>query len=104
VVTITHDSIHILTSLIASGQKIEKDTLKYVYYKDELGLQKKALIAYPKQILVIKGDSIYTILDENQLYDVISKGKGFNIINNPDSIQSFLLSRIKAIVILNKKD
>lgn len=91
-----------LVSFTTFGQQIKNDTLEFVYYTDKLGHQKKAMIAYPMQILIVNGDSIYTVLNEGQFKDVVAKGVGFNILNNPDSIALFLRNRIKAIVILKK--
>ena len=89
-------------SMAAFAQKTKSDTINYVHYTDKFGKQKKAVIAYPTQILIVHGDSIYTVSNEIELKRIIEKQGGFHIINNPDSISSFLRKRIKGIMILTK--
>ncbi len=85
-----------------SGQIMNSDSLEYVYYLDKVGNKKKAVAASPKQILIVAGDSIYTVLDDFQLRKMLENQKGFKILNHRDSINNFLRERIKGIIIIKK--
>ena len=88
---------------ISAYTQIKNDTTSYVLYKDKFGKEKKAVVAYPPQILIVDQDSIYTVSTETQLQHILEKQTKFNIIDNSDSIRLFLRSRIKAIIILDKR-
>lgn len=96
-------SISLLFTKATYAQIIKNDSTNYIYYTDKLGNQKKALVAQPKHILIVDGDSIYTVSNEFQLRRLLEKQRGFNIINNPDSTTLFLQERIKAIVIIKNE-
>jgi hypothetical protein len=85
------------------GQEIPADSVNYIYYTDNSGEQRKAVVATPPLILIVAGDSIFTVSNEFQLRTIMKQQEGFDIINHPDSISSFLRNRTKAIVILKKK-
>ena len=88
-------SFFLCVSGYSYSQNIKNDSIKeYVDYTDKLGNKKKALVVKVPQILIIDGDSIYSVSDEFQLRFLLEKQEGFNIINNPDSISLFLRTRV----------
>lgn len=91
-----------MISITVYAQK--RDTLKYVYYEDMFGNKRQATIAHPNQILIVDGDSLYTVSTISQLQKILENHEGFDNINNPDSISLFLRNRIKGITILKKKE
>lgn len=91
-------------STTAYTQNIKKDTLEYVEYTDSFGNKKKALVVKIHQILIVEGDSLYTVPNEIHLRKLLLSQVGFDIINDPDSIRSFLNGKIKSMVILKKKE
>lgn len=84
------------------AQNPKHDTLRYILHTDQFGVQKKVRVVYPTEILIIDGDSVYTVLNEDQLQKIIESQGGFNIISNPDSVSLFLQKKFKAIIILKK--
>ena len=85
------------------AQNIKNDSIEYVDYTDKFGNKKKALVVKAPQILIVDEDSIYTVSDEIQLRRIIESRGGFKIVNNQDSINLFLRSRVKSMVILKEK-
>lgn len=81
-----------LSPLIASGQTGPFKTLP-----------KDVPIVEPKDVLVIEGDSVYNFLSDVELRQKLSKGH-FDIVNQPDSVQHILNTRIKAIIIIKKEE
>lgn len=66
-----------LISSVAWAQNPKHDSLRYIMHTDQFGVQKKTQVVYPSEILIIDGDSIYTILNENQLQKTLeSRGGG----------------------------
>lgn len=94
----------VLISCGLYSQDIDGDTLTHVFYVDEYGNQKRAVVASPSQILIVSGDSIYVVKSEFQLQSILRKRDGFDIINHPDSVCIFIRKRIKAVVILEGGD
>lgn len=64
---------------------------------------KTVKMVIPKQILIIDGDSMYTIQDEYLLRKTMSQKDGFDIINDDEAIIKILRQRIKAIMIVKPK-
>lgn len=93
----------LFVSLSVAAQKSKSDSLQYIYYTDPFGQQRKALVATPPHILIVAGDSLFTVANEFQLHQLLAKQQGFNILHDPDSVKLFLSQRIKAVVILGKK-
>lgn len=92
----------LLVSVISKAQIAGEDTT-HIAYKDQSGRQKTALVVHPSQILIIDGDSIYSVQHEFQLRKILEKKTGvINIQTHPDSVALFLRSRFKAIIIIKK--
>lgn len=62
------------------------------------------MISKGPQVLIVKGDSLFTIPDVTLMRYYLAKQEGFIIINDPDSIRSFLDGKIKSMIILKKKE
>lgn len=89
--------------IIICAQTREIDSLKYVETFDKFGNKKKTVVVKAHEVLIVDGDSIYTVANCDQLREIVEGRKGFDIINNRDSISLFLRSRIKSMMILKEK-
>jgi len=78
---------------------------KYITVDDPLGRPKNVKVAWAPEVLVVEGDSIYSIPNDYTLRMYLEKRKDrmSTIITDPDSIQSFARKRIKAIIIIEDK-
>ena len=91
----------ILISEVCLAQN-EKDNIAYVYVKDSSGAVKKVKVVRPSEILIVEGDSIYMVPDEFQLRKILEQKESFDIVNNPDSMQSILTQKIKSVIIIKR--
>ena len=82
--------------------KAQTDSTTYITIRDN-GVVKTVKMVIPKQILIIDGDSMYTIQDEYLLRKTMSQKDGFDIINDEEAIIKILRQRIKAIMIVKTK-
>lgn len=78
---------------------------KYITTFDTFGNSKQVAVVTAPQILIVEGDSIYTIPDEYTLRTNLSKktDRLLTIITAPDSIRKFADNRIKAVFIIEQK-
>lgn len=92
--------------IISFAVNAQIDSIEYVEFIDKSGNWKKALVVKVEQILVVDGDSIYTVSNEFQLQKIIQNYEDVKFISIRDSINAFLQNRIKSLVILKgmKKD
>ena len=55
-------------------------------------------------VMVITGDSVTNTLNENQIGELINSGNyNLRLESNPDSIQKILMSRVKGLMIFEKR-
>lgn len=78
---------------------------KYITIDDPLGRPKNVKVAWAPEVLIIEGDSIYSIADDYALRMKLEKNKDrmAAIITHPDSIQNFLRKRVKTIILIEDK-
>ncbi len=69
------------------------------------GRPKNVKVAWAPEVLIVEGDSIYSIGDDVALRVKLEKNKDrmATIITHPDSIQNFIKKRVKAIIIIEEK-
>ena len=81
------------------------DYPKYITIDDAFGRPKNVKVAWVPEVLIVEGDSIYSIADDYTLRMKLKKNKDriATIITHPDSIQNFVKERVKAIIIIEDK-
>jgi hypothetical protein len=75
----------------------------HVDVKKESGEVIKVKVVQPDEILLVDGDSLYSISSEFQLRRILQSKGGFVIINNPDSIALYCRKSIKSVIIITPK-
>ena len=57
------------------------------------------------EILIINGDSLYNMINPREFKNKIeADNRSFRIIQNPDSIQKIITSKIKSLIIVTKAE
>lgn len=57
------------------------------------------------EVLIIDGDSLYNMLDAYKFsHKIKSKNTNFRIVENPDTIQKIIASKIKSLIIITKDE
>lgn len=96
-------AILLLVSFSSYGQVQDTTNYpKYITIDDGKGVR-QVKVAFPPQILIIDGDSMYTVPNEVLLRKHLSSQEGFDIINDEDAIDKILRQRIRSVVIIKKK-